>query len=397
MSWWAPHLAMFVAALATSLVTTPLARRIAIALDAVDYPSARRINKKPIPRMGGIAVFLALGVAAFVLYTGSRMHEWPPILDRHSNADLDYWRIGLAFAVIFATGAIDDVVQLKPLPKLIGQIVAACVAVSGGLVIGNIVNPVTELEFSLGWFAYPITVVYLVSYSNIINLIDGLDGLATGTSAIASVTMFVLAAMAGHNDATALSAAVAGAALGFLPYNFNPASIFLGDCGALLLGFALGTSALLNVTRMAGLTTIIVPLVIAGIPIIDTLSAIIRRSRAHVSVGQADRGHIHHRLIAEGFDQRQAVLLIYTWNALLCGGAVVMTQVNLSFRMFIFGVLLVASFLFARHLHLFEPVLLHHYNPKTGKDEIVGPDDPAFHEEELREKARRNRKKHLRR
>ena len=387
---------MFVAALVTALVMTPVARRVAIALDAVDYPSARRINKKPIPRMGGIAVFCALLAAAFVLYAGSRMHEWPPILDRHSNADLDYWRIGLGMAVVFATGAIDDVVQLKPLPKLAGQVLAAIVAVSGGLVIGNIVNPITETDFSLGWMAYPITVVYLVAWSNIINLIDGLDGLATGTSAIASATMFVLAAMAGHNDATALSAAVAGAALGFLPYNFNPASIFLGDCGALLLGFALGTSSLLNVTRMAGLTTIIVPLVVAGIPIIDTLSAIVRRSRAHVSVGQADRGHIHHRLIAEGFDQRQAVLLIYAWNILLCVGAVVMTQVNLAVRMFIFGVLIVASFLFASHLHLFEPVLRHHYDPKTGEDELVTPDDPAFHEEELREQARKNRRKHLR-
>lgn len=193
--------------------------------------------------------------------------------------------------------------------------------------------------------------------------------------------MFVLSAQAGRLDAAALSIAVAGSSLGFLRFNFHPASIFMGDSGALTLGFALGTVSLLSVTRFAGLTTIIVPLVIAAVPIIDTFSAIVRRLRGHVSIGHADRGHIHHRLMAEGFDQRQAVLLMYAWTALLCVGSLVMTQVDTFARIIIFVVVLAASFVFAHHLRLFEPVLLHHYDPETGEDELVTPADEAFEQE----------------
>ena len=190
--------------------------------------------------------------------------------------------------------------------------------------------------------------------------------------------MFVLAILAGRFDAAALAIAVAGSSLGFLKHNFNPASVFMGDSGALTLGFALGTTSLLSVTRVAGLTTIIVPLVIAGIPIIDTFSAIVRRTRAGVSIGHADRGHIHHRLLEEGFDQRQTVLLIYAWTALLCGGSLVMTQVQTIPRIAIFLLLLAMSLMFSMHLRLFDPVLLHYYDPKTGDDRLVTPQDEAF-------------------
>lgn len=386
--WVTPFATLLVVALATSALLTPVARRVAVRLDAVDYPSARRINTRPVPRMGGIALFCALvAAAAFMRYLGPSL-GWPVILVRHIDANLDYRLVAVGFLIIFLTGAVDDVVQLKPVPKLCGQVAAACVACAGGLVIGDVVNPFAHGEVSLGWLAYPLTVAYLVAYVNIINLIDGLDGLATGIGCIASVTIAVLALMGGHLDAAALAVATAGAALGFLPYNFSPASIFLGDCGSLLLGFSLGTMSILNVTRLAGLTTIIVPLVVAGIPIIDTLSAIVRRRRAHVSVGQADRGHIHHRLIAEGFDQHQAVLLIYAWTLLLCAGAIVMTQVDTWPRVIIFAALLVLSFLFANHLHLFEPVLRHHWDPEAREDVLVTPDDPAFGVEKRRDERR---------
>lgn len=387
--WWVPYVCLFGTALAVSCACTPLARRIAVRLDAVDYPSKRRINKDPVPRMGGIAVFLGLIAAVAVQYYGTTQLRWPVVLVPSPRMTIDYYRLALAFAVIFMTGAIDDVIQLKPLPKLLGQVAAAAIATSGGLVIGNIVNPFGPGEVVLGWLAYPITVVYLVAYVNIINLIDGLDGLATGITAISSVTMFALAIMAGRLDAAALSVALAGAALGFLPYNFHPATIFLGDSGSLLLGFSLGTISLLNVTRVAGLTTIILPLLIAGIPIIDTFSAIIRRRRAGIAVSQADKGHIHHRLIHEGFDQRQAVILMYLWTAMLCGGAVVMTQVEVWPRIAIFGFLVAASACFALKLHLFEPVLRHHYDPKTGDDVLVTPTDPAFKAEERAAEERR--------
>ena len=377
-----PYLCLFVAALAVSLLTTPLARMIAVRCGAVDYPNARRINKKPIPRMGGIAIFLGI-VAAFVTqYVGTTFFDWPVVLVPSPKLEVNYWMLVVAFLVIFFTGLVDDYRSLSPRKKLLGQIIAASFAVAGGLVIGDISNPFPPGGFiQLGWLAYPVTVVYLVAYTNIINLIDGLDGLAGGISAIAGLTMFVLSVWAGRLDAAALSVAVAGSSLGFLRYNFHPASIFMGDSGALTLGFALGAVSLLSVTRFAGLTTIIVPLVIAAVPIIDTFSAIVRRLRGHTGISHADRGHIHHRLIDEGYDQRQAVLLMYGWTFLLCIGSLVMTQVETLPRILIFCVLLLASMAFAWHLRLFEPVLLHHFNPKTGADELVGPDDDAFEEE----------------
>ena len=378
---WLPYLCLFVASLVATLATTPLARRIAIRVGAVDYPNARRINKTPIPRMGGIAIFCGIVAAFVVQYLGTTYLGWPVVLVPSPRLEVNYWLLVLAFLVIFATGLLDDRYSLKPLQKLAGQVLAAVLAVVGGLVIGDISNPLGGPFVSLGWLAYPVTVIYLVAYTNIINLIDGLDGLAAGISALASLTMFVLSVLAGRLDAAALAVAVVGSSLGFLRYNFHPASIFMGDSGALTLGFALGAVSLLSVTRFAGLTTIIVPLVIAAVPIIDTFSAIVRRLRGHVSIGHADRGHIHHRLMAEGFDQRQAVLLMYAWTALLCVGSLVMTQVDTIPRIAIFVLLLVASFAFAWHLRLFEPVLLHHYDPKTGEDELVTPADDAFEEE----------------
>lgn len=378
---WLPYLCLFVASLVATLATTPLARRIAVRVGAVDYPNARRINKTPIPRMGGIAIFCGIVAAFVVQYLGTTYLRWPVVLVPSPRLEVNYWLLVLAFLVIFATGLLDDRYSLKPLQKLAGQVLAAVLAVIGGLVIGDISNPLGGSFVSLGWIAYPVTVIYLVAYTNIINLIDGLDGLAAGISALASLTMFVLSVLAGRLDAAALAIAIVGSSLGFLRYNFHPASIFMGDSGALTLGFALGTVSLLSVTRFAGLTTIIVPLVIATVPIIDTFSAIVRRLRGHVSIGHADRGHIHHRLMAEGFDQRQAVLLMYAWTALLCVGSLVMTQVDTIPRIVIFVLLLVASFAFAWHLRLFEPVLLHHYDPKTGEDELVTPADDAFEEE----------------
>ena len=377
---WIPYLCLFVAALVVTLATTPLARRVALAVGAVDKPSPRRINKVPVPRMGGIAIFCGI-VAAFVTqYVGTTFFGWPMVLVPSPKLEVDYWLLVIAFLVIFLTGLLDDAFSLRPLQKLAGQAVAAVIAVAGGLVIGDIASPLGG-EVSLGLLAGPVTVVYLVSYTNIINLIDGLDGLAAGISALASLTMFSLSVMAGRLDASALAIAVAGSSLGFLRYNFHPASIFMGDSGALTLGFSLGAVSLLSVTRFAGLTTIIVPLVIAMVPIIDTFSAIVRRLRGHVSIGHADRGHIHHRLMAEGFDQRQTVLVMYAWTALLCAGSFVMTQVSTVPRVVIFCALLGISFAFAHHLHLFEPVLLHHYDPRTGADELVTPADDAFEEE----------------
>lgn len=381
MSSWLSYVILFVTTLVVTLVATPFAKVIATKLGAVDKPSKRRINKRTVPRMGGIAIFLALIVAACVQWVGTTYFHWHIVIMPGRFSAVNYYMLALSFLVIFVVGAIDDVISLRPRYKLLGQIIAASIAVAGGLTVGAIVNPFAPGEIDLGWFAYPITIIYLVAYVNIINLIDGLDGLASGVTFISCLTLFFMATLSGRLDAATLAICVAGATLGFLRYNFNPASIFLGDSGSLLLGFSLGTITLLNVTRMAGLTTIIIPLVISFVPIVDTLSAIIRRSRAHVSIGHADKGHIHHRLIEEGYDQKQAVLLIYAWTALLCAGALVMTQVVVVPRIVIFILLIGASGWFAMRLNLFEPVLLHHYNPKSGEDELITPDNPVFDKE----------------
>lgn len=379
--WWLPFLAVFAASFLVTLATTPLARRIAWRLRAVDYPAARRVNKRPVPRMGGIAIVCGLVAGELVQALGVAFLGWPRVFVPVARQTVNYWLLFLSFLVIFLTGLVDDKFTLTPRQKLLGQVVASVVAVASGLVIDEIVNPLQNSVIHLGLAAMPITVVFLVAYTNIFNLIDGLDGLASGIACIAGLTMWIVSTISGRLDAAVLAIMISGTTLAFLRYNFHPASIFLGDSGALLIGFALGTVSLLSVSRVSGLTAIIIPLVIAGIPIIDTFSAIVRRGRAHVSIGHADKGHIHHRLMSVGLGQRQTALVIYAWTAALCVGSVVMTQVEVFPRICIFVALVVASGAFASRLRLFRPVLLHHRDSKTGEDELVTPQDPAFEQE----------------
>ena len=366
---------LFLVALLATLLATPLAKCIAQHLGAIDKPDERRINKVPIPRMGGIGIALGLVAAVAVQVAGTKLLGWPTVFVPHMQLQgVDYKLLTVAVVIVFLTGAIDDVRNLKPRQKLLGQILAACVAAASGLVIGNVANPFTAELIPIGWLAYPITVVYLVAFTNVINLIDGLDGLAAGITAISCAAMFYLSYEAHQIDATVLACILAGCCLGFLRYNFNPASIFMGDCGSNMLGFLLGVIALLGVNRVAAATTLIVPLVIAGVPIIDTFAAIVRRRRGHTAISQADTGHIQHRLIKQGFDQKQAALMIYGWSILLAAGAIIMTKVALPVRFVVFILLVSVSAVFIKKLHLFEPVLLHRYNPKTHTDEIVSAD-----------------------
>ena len=366
---------LFLVALLATLLATPLAKCIAQHLGAIDKPDERRINKVPIPRMGGIGIALGLVAAVAMQVAGTKLLGWPTVFVPHMQLQgVDYKLLTVAVVIVFLTGAIDDVRNLKPRQKLLGQILAACVAAASGLVIGNVANPFTAELIPIGWLAYPITVVYLVAFTNVINLIDGLDGLAAGITAISCAAMFYLSYEAHQIDAAVLACILAGCCLGFLRYNFNPASIFMGDCGSNMLGFLLGVIALLGVNRVAAATTLIVPLVIAGVPIIDTFAAIVRRRRGHTAISQADTGHIQHRLIKQGFDQKQAALMIYGWSILLAAGAIIMTKVALPLRFVVFILLVGVSAVFIKKLHLFEPVLLHRYNPKTHTDEIVSVD-----------------------
>lgn len=384
MSIDASFVTLFVVALVVTVAATPLADRVARRLGAIDMPSGRRINTKPTPRMGGIAVMLGLVVAFAARQALAAWLGWGDILVSSPKLTINYVGVAASIAVMFAVGAVDDVRALTPLTKFFWQIVAASVAAASGLVVGSVVSP-SDTLVSLGNVAYPVTVLYLVAFANIINLIDGIDGLASGLTAIAGTTLFAISIMAGREDAAALAAALVGASLGFLRWNFNPARIFLGDCGSLLLGYCLGVVSLMGVTRVAGLTTLIVPIVIAGVPILDTFSAIVRRSRAGVSIGQADKGHIHHRLLRSGYSQRQAVLIMYAWTALLCAGAFAITQVGTVARICIFVVLLVVSVAYARRLHLFDPVIRRRFDPETGFNEVVPIDEVSEDEDLTRE------------
>lgn len=387
MNDWYTYLILFLVGLLVTILTTPLAKRIAWKVNAVDYPSAWRINKQATPRVGGIAIFLGLAGALITQYVGTVYFDWPVVFIPHPSMVIEYRMLAVSVLVMFMVGFLDDVFSLKPLVKFAGQTVAAIIAVASGLVIYEIVDPFgSEAALNIGWIAYPITVLYLVAFANIVNLIDGLDGLAAGISGIVSLSLFVIAIMFGRPDAAALSIALAGCCLGFLRYNFHPASIFMGDCGSNTLGFLLGIVSLLNVSRTAALTTILVPLIFAGVPIIDTFAAIVRRKRGHMSIAQRDKGHIQHRLMQRGYDQRKAAMFVYAWSAFLSIGAILITQVDVIARIVIFIILLLASFLFVHKLHLFEPVLRHHYNKDTQTDEILPADSPVFKEEESAEK-----------
>lgn len=376
---------LFATALVVTLLATPLAARIARHVGAVDYPSWRRVNVKPTPRMGGIAVMLGLLAAFGVRAALSGVLGWGPIVASSPKLSVNYFGVTVSIVGMFLVGAVDDVRKLMPFTKFFWQVVCTSVAAASGLVVSNVVNVADTELVDLGLITYPVTVLYLVAFANIINLIDGIDGLASGITAIVGGTLFVTSIMAGREDAAALAIAIGGGSLGFLRWNFNPARIFLGDSGSLLLGYCLGVISLLGVTRTAGLTALIVPIVIAGVPVLDTFSAIVRRSRGGISIGQADMGHIHHRLLRSGLSQRQVVLVMYAWTALLCLGAYVITQVGTIARIFIFLVLLTTSFACAVRLNLFEPVIRKRFDPETGLNEVVPIDEVSEDEDYTRE------------
>ncbi len=249
---------------------------------------------------------------------------------------------------------IDDIIDLTWWIKLLGQIAAAGLVVAAGLRIDYIGSPTGGGLILLGLLSVPVTMVYLVGFANVINLIDGLDGLAAGVTAIAAMSLLALAAPANRLDAAVLAAALIGACVGFLRYNFNPASIFMGDSGSMFLGFTLATISLLGVMKTTAAIALAVPLIIIGVPIFDTVSAIVRRIRSNRPIHKPDRGHIHHRLLTRGFNQRQTVLIIYVWSAALAIGGYAVRYAPGAFRLLAFVVLLGITGFMAQWIGLFE-------------------------------------------
>ena len=301
----------FVAALA-ALAFTPLVRALAIRLGALDVPDPRRAHDRAVPRLGGVALVLACGVTLAV-------HHEPRALLAANGWDVPALLWGVL--VIVATGVLDDVRGLGPLPKLGLQIVAATVAVAGGYGLGGVTNPLTGGFVPLGALGPLLTIAWIVGLTNAFNMIDGLDGLASGVALIAAATLFAIALSEGRADAACLWATLGGALAGFLRYNFNPASIFLGDAGSLFLGYVFAVLSLQSLQKGATAVVVLAPLLALGLPIMEVGLTFLRRALVSglASVLRADREHIHHRLIERGMTHRNAVLTLYVVCAALGG------------------------------------------------------------------------------
>lgn len=308
--------AALVVALLISLVSTPVVKNLAAKVGAVDVPKDnRRMHDHPIPRMGGLAIFF--GFVLSVLIFAELTPQLRGML--------------LGASMIVVLGIFDDIYALKALPKLFVQIAAALVAVCSGNVIEALSNPnifSSDPYWELGILKIPFTVLWIVAITNAVNLIDGLDGLACGVSTISSMTLLVISLVVADGPAAVLMAALAGGCIGFLPYNLNPAKIFMGDTGATFLGYVLAVVSIQGLFKFYTIISFAVPFLMLGLPIFDTCFAFIRRIAHGQSPMHADRSHVHHRLIDMGFSQKQAVAVLYIISAILGLSAVVLTTIG---------------------------------------------------------------------
>lgn len=359
------YLFIIAIAAAVTVALTPLVRRVSLRYGLVDQPGGRKVHETPISRLGGIAIFAGFVVAIAAQAAGERYLGWSGSL---GESRVEVIGVLAGMAIIFAIGLIDDIVTLNPGPKFVGQLAAASVVIASGLRIDFVGNPFGGGLIALGLLGIPITLIYIAGFTNVINLIDGLDGLAAGVTAIAATSFLVLAAQSNRFESAVLAAAIMGACLGFLRYNFNPASIFMGDSGAMFLGFALATISLLGVMKSVAAIALAVPLLIIGVPIFDTASAIIRRIRHKRPIQEADKGHIHHRLLGQGFNQRQTVLIIYVWSTALAVGGYAMRYAPTLIKLLTFTVLALLTGLMANWIGLFEAA---HHHASDEADDIA--------------------------
>ena len=326
------------AALVISFLMTPVVKTFAYKVGAVDVPKdARRMHKIPIPRLGGLAIFIGFMVSVLVLGNVRGNGQMQSIL--------------LGSVIIVVLGVVDDIMALPAMLKFVVQIAAALIPALNGVVIQAFSNPnifSDSLYWVLGPLSVPFTVLWIVAITNAVNLIDGLDGLANGVSAISATTMLVIALLASEAEAAVVMAALVGACVGFMPYNLNPAKMFMGDTGATFLGYILATMSIQGLFKFYAVISFAVPFLILGLPIFDTAFAFIRRIAHGQSPMHADRGHIHHRLIDMGLNQKQAVATLYVISAMLGLSAVVLTTGGEQKAMLFFLALCIVAVVAAR-------------------------------------------------
>ena len=352
-AWKNIILALIVSFIITFIVT-PVVKSFAVQVGAIDVPDKKRhIHSHPIPRMGGLAIFIGFLLAVLLF----------------ANITTQVRGILLGAILIAVVGAIDDIINLNAWLKFGIQLIAAVIAVLSGVIINVVTNPLlitSGQAITIGVLAVPVTILWIVGVTNSVNLIDGLDGLACGVSAIASLSMLVvsmLVSTSNSNVATIL-AALCGACLGFIPYNLNPAKIFMGDTGALLLGYILATASVIGMFKFYAIVTFILPVLALAVPLSDTIFSFFRRVLHGQSPFKADRGHFHHRLLDMGLNQKQAVAVLYAISAILGLAAVLLTSTGI-----VRTVLGLVAFLIAVAVWIF--VFRHnpkiHIHPDTSK------------------------------
>ncbi|GAA0421778.1 MraY family glycosyltransferase [Virgibacillus salarius] len=315
----------FIISVVTALIVTPLVKKLAFKLNAVDKPDNKRKNHDGVKAsLGGLSIFI--GAAAGFLYL---QPEHPQM-----------YAIIIGAVIMLLTGLLDDILELKPFYKLIGQLTASFVVVSSGLIIEKLTVPFFGTVYLEG-IAYIVTILWIVGASNAINFIDGLDGLAAGVSAIGLSSILVMAIMDYRLVVAYLSVVLIGGCIGFLFHNFYPAKIFMGDTGALFLGYCIAVVSMLGLFKNVALFSFIIPIIVIAIPVFDTLLAIVRRIINRQGIATADKKHIHYQLIKMGYSHRTAVLIIYGFSAFFGILAITFNSSTMQASLILFGVVLI--------------------------------------------------------
>jgi UDP-GlcNAc:undecaprenyl-phosphate GlcNAc-1-phosphate transferase len=308
-----------VLAMVVSFVLTPLVARFAFSVGAVDLPSHRKMHRVPMPRLGGLAVFAGFCAPCVALY----------FLDNRVSR-IFHQHEGLIFTLLFCgalmvcVGAADDISGLSARWKLFFQVLIAVAMFAGGFRIHELSNPLGG-SWALGWLALPATIVWIVALTNATNLLDGMDGLVAGVAAVMALSLAIINIMEGNIAVALLTFSLAGAALGFLPYNFSPARIYLGDSGSLFVGLAMAGISTLSFFKAATATLVLVPLLLFALPLFDTIQVVIGRLRRGQHPFSADRTHVHHRLLQLGLNQKEAVFFLYVISLFLGVAAIVLS------------------------------------------------------------------------
>lgn len=328
------YLALVVAFVA-SILLTPLVKRLAYRIGAVDKPNYRKVHDHVMPRLGGLAIFIAFLLGVIILRP----------MDESMIAIL------IGSFVIIITGVLDDMLEISPKAKLVGQTIAATIVIFFGDVQIDFINLPFGGVLNFGYLSVPLTLIWIIGITNAINLIDGLDGLAAGVSTIALITLAGMAFTMGNMFVLAMALLIAASTCGFLFYNFHPAKIFMGDTGALFLGFMISVLALLGFKNVTFIS-LVIPIVMLGVPISDTFFAIVRRLLNKQPPFSPDKSHLHHRLMSIGFTHRQTVLIIYGIAAMFGLAAVIFSMAKLWGAILLIAILLIAIELFVEVIGL---------------------------------------------